>query len=225
MGGSLCLQEPVNGDSFNYNLLGVAEEPLAEDRLYFKCKARKREVCKIPVKFESPNASSQKAPTKGISKGSMEPPTNARRAFLEVQTDLPHVSGSPSFEIAGSGEYEVVVFSPVGGLMSGSITFTDPTSGAIVWYTVDIEIVSPEAEGVIEVESMVRKAASMEISLENPTRDEIIFDVEIDGDGLLGDDTYVLKPGDNTMPYELLFSPLVAGNSRGSVRFMNNDVG
>jgi hypothetical protein len=224
--GTLSLKEPTSGDAFNYQLRGLAEEPLAEDRLYFKCKARKKEVCKIPVHFESAKSSTT-APQKGHGKkGAPEPPVNTlRKIFLDVQTDLPHVSGSPTLEISGDGEYEMVVFSPVGGLMSGSITFTDSKSGAITWYTVDIEVVSPEAEGVIEVESMVRKAAAMEISLENPTRDEIIFDVEIDGDGLLGDDTYVLKPGDNTMPYELLFSPLVAGNSRGSVRFMNNEVG
>lgn len=226
--GTLTLREATTNDAFVYKLLGIAEDPLAEDKLYFKVKARKRETCEIIIP-QSLNISSN---TTAISKKLVGKPTDpkiesVKKITYNVQTDLPHVSGASSIEVyEGSITYEMIVFSPIGGLMSGAITFTNAETGEIFWYTVDIDVVSPEAEGEVEVEAMVRKAASLEISLENPSQEPIEFNVVIEGEGLLGNNVFTLPPGDSeSPPYELLYSPLREGTFYGSVRFINALVG
>ena len=66
-------------------------------------------------------------------------------------------------------------------MFSGSIIFTDIDTGALVWYTIDIIVESPEAESIINVTSEVRKAVAVEITLENPTNEDLVFAVDIDG--------------------------------------------
>ena len=39
------------------------------------------------------------------------------------------------------------------------------TIGAVVWYTVEVEVTSPQAESVIDVTAQVRKAVAVEITL------------------------------------------------------------
>ena len=87
---------------------------------------------------------------------------------------------------AVGGDYEFSVMCPISGIMSGSISFTD-SDGFTIWYTMDVEVTAPQAESTIIVESVVRKAVSVEIGLENPLAEDLIFNVNIEGDGVFGD--------------------------------------
>jgi hypothetical protein len=40
----------ADGDTFNYHLVGIAEDPLAEENLFFKCSSRKQE--KLSIKLQ-----------------------------------------------------------------------------------------------------------------------------------------------------------------------------
>jgi hypothetical protein len=204
--GSLFLKNPaVMQDSFEFKLQGVAEDPLAEDHLVFKCKARCSEVFTIQLPGVSPPK------------------------LYSIETDLTYLAGDDEILIKESGgEYKFTVNCPVGGVMSGSITFKDPASDNLLWYTITVEVTSPVAESTIAVEAEVRKAVSVEIALDNPTNDTLEFQVAIDGEGLLGDSTFFLLPNSSPLqsaPYELIYSPLRVGNFSGSIIFQNDTVG
>jgi len=202
--GSLFLKNPsIMQDSFEFKLHGVAEDPLAEDNLTFKCKARCPEVFTIKL-----------------------PPTPMAKIYT-VETDLSHLAGDDEIMIKEQGaNYEFTINCPVGGIMSGSITFKDPTSDNLIWYTVTVEVTSPVAESTISVEADVRKAVSVEIALDNPTNETLEFQVSISGEGLLGDSNFFLAPNtQQASPYELIFSPLNVGNFNGSITFQNDSVG
>lgn len=95
-----------------------------------------------------------------------------------------------------------------------------------MWYQISIEVTSPQAEDVIEVVAVVRKAAVVEISLDNPTTGALEFDVSIEGEGLIGDAKYTLAAsGENTAAYELIYSPLLSGSFSGRISFVNDRVG
>ena len=150
--------------------------------------------------------------------------------------------GAAQVEVRGGGQrYEFQFYSTKGGMFSGSIIFTDIDTGALVWYTIDIIVESPQAESIINVTAEVRKAVAVEITLENPTNEDLVFAVEIEGPGLIGESTFRLPPTvgtadyDNLTPqaqaqqkrniYELIFSPLVAGSSTGKISFTSNRMG
>lgn len=214
-------------DNFEYALVGVAEDPLAEEHLQFKCKARTRQLLSIPLK-SIPRPAGGGQPKVGPNG---QPAPQAANPVFQVQTDLPYVTGPSEIEIGSNGSvYEFSILCPVGGVISGSISFTDSTGGALLWYTVDVEVTAPLPESTIEVSSMVRKAAAVEISLENPTKELLVFTVTTEGDGLLGDSTYSLPSSSNNNNaaapfYELIYSPLLEGKFVGKISFYNQRVG
>lgn len=217
-------------DSFEFTLKGAADEPLAEDHCVFRCPARSKESFSVPLLF----LDRKKGP------GSRKGPSGPQK--FAVQTDIPCVIGASEVEVRGGGQkYDFQFFSTKGGMFSGSIIFTEVETGAIVWYTIDVIVESPQAESSIHVEAEVRKAVAVEITLDNPTNEELVFAVEIDGPGLLGETTFRLPPSvgsadyDSLTPieqaaskrnvYELVFSPLVAGSSSGRISFTSSRMG
>ena len=144
-----------------------------------------------------------------------------------IETDLPYMVGPAQVEVPPSGyNYEFGTSFPSGGLLSGSVTFTEVETGLIQWYTVEIEVSSPLAESVIDIEAVVRRAVAVEIVLENPTTEMLSFNVLIDGPGLLGDRVFTLPPGEGKgAKYELIYSPLHPGNFKGRISFSNEKVG
>ena len=192
-------------DSFEFKLRGDAEDPLAEAALVYKCRARVAEHFSIKL-----------------------PNTSGVEQVLSVETDMQYLCGAEEVTVgATGGTYDFSVNCPVGGIMTGSITFRDSNSDYMVWYTVEIEVTSPAAESTIEAEAEVRKAIAIEISLDNPTDDDLHFEVVLEGEGLLGDSTFVLRPNsaNSASAYELIYSPLKAGKFTGSITFMNDLVG
>lgn len=259
--GVLVLKETTTGDSTEYKLVGIAEEPLAEGHFNFKCLARSKEFFSIPLNLipvpkKSTITSSftkdgfasrdgRHTPEEGISRRSSAiVATNSGNIpghklssahiassapttqIFSVETDLPYVSGEAEVEVGVQGGlYTFQVMCPIGGIMSGSMTFKEIETGLLVWYTIDIEVTAPQAESLIEVEATVRKAVAVEIGIDNPTDGELEFNVQIQGEGLLGDRLYVLPARGAGGPYELIFSPLVAGNFNGRISFTNDVVG
>ena len=235
---SLANKDGEHNDHFDYALVGVADEPLAEDHLHFKCKARTRQTLSIALNSVprpagggggggavSSGAAAAKAEKRAAASSGAAQPSSGSVVF-DIQTDLPYVTGPAHIEIGSGGAvYEFSILCPVGGIMSGSISFTDPTSGALIWYTVDVEVTAPMPESTIEVAAVVRTAVAVEISLENPTKETLVFQVTTEGEGLLGDATYSLPVGQSSSFYELIYSPLIAGESVGKISFFNDRVG
>merc|ERR1719433_1449715 len=102
--------------------------------------------------------------------------------------------------------------------------FRDVTSGHFTWYTVELVTDPPKPQQSLTLTCEVRRAVAVDIQLVNPLDDVIVFEVALDGDGLLGEAEFVLAPKE-TATYELVFSPLQPSRRRGTAVFFNNVVG
>jgi hypothetical protein len=225
--GTLLLRNNDNGvvDTFSYSLLGIATDPVAEDNLTFLCKSRCLEKFLVPIKLKKSSSlagASEKKPKEAEMEG-----INSEQTLIAC-TDIPYLTGPSDVKIVnGEGMYEFNVLCPVSGLLSGSITFNDSTNKLVLWYTVDIEVSSPKEESTIHVSAVVRTAAAIELTLENPTPSPLKFNVILEGDGLIGEGTHVVNPSSagDSPSYELIYSPLIVGSFTGKIRFLNPTVG
>jgi len=188
---------------FIYKLIGTGLEPLAEDHVTLQCQARD----KITQEFEVKN-------------------TSSKVIEYNVESDLPHISGDPTIVVQGktSGVYTLSINPQLGGTYSGSVTFTDPKNNQYRWFTVEVQATSPVPEDELTIAADVRKAVSVEITLGNPLNERVEFEVVYNGEGLIGDSHFWLEPEENGV-YELIYSPLVAGNYSGSITFTNEQLG
>jgi len=147
-------------------------------------------------------------------------------ATFEVESDLVHISGPSSIQVdgRGTGEYELV-FQPLqAGQVTGCIMFRDTHTGHFTWYTVELMTLPPKPQQQLTLTCVVRQAVAVDIQLVNPLDDVVVFEVALNGDGLLGEAEFVLAPKE-TATYELVFSPLLPARTKGTAVFFNEVVG
>ena len=72
------------------------------------------------------------------------------------------------------------------GQYTGSITFYE-TPDIYIWYTVLLNTESPKATDTIELSTQIRQALAFDINLQNPLDTQVIFEVIINGEGLIGE--------------------------------------
>eukprot|EP00927_Polykrikos_kofoidii_P033789 TRINITY_DN28631_c0_g1_i1.p1 TRINITY_DN28631_c0_g1~~TRINITY_DN28631_c0_g1_i1.p1 ORF type:complete len:1661 (+),score=302.97 TRINITY_DN28631_c0_g1_i1:478-4983(+) len=199
----LTLQNQGTNETYEYDIHGVAEEPLAEEHVVIKCEAREKTQYKFTVRNHSPLTAS-----------------------FEVESDLVHISGPSSIQVQGKdqGDYELI-FQPLqAGQVTGCIMFRDVATGHFTWYTVELMTLPPKPQQVLTLNCEVRKAVAVDIQLVNPMDDVVVFEVALNGDGLLGEAEFVLAPKE-TATYELVFSPLQPSKKKGTAVFFNDLVG
>ena len=200
--GKLTLNNNTTNEVYEYDLKGIGEEPLAEDHIVLNCQARQTTVHGFEIKnlFE-------------------------KAVQYWVETDLNNVTGAEQFVVKPRDTfiYNLSITPILGGVYTGSITFYD-NEDRFIWYTVEVWTESPKPEKTLELKSFVRKAVGVEISLENPLKEPITFEVFYNGEGLLGDTSFVVEPK-RTGVYELIFSPLKTGKFAGTIGFLNEKVG
>lgn len=202
--GKLVLRNPRSNEvSFEYSLSGEGEPPLAEGHVVIRCNARDTASHNMR-----------------ITNTAKEPRTYA------VESDLAFVSGKSNILVPPheSADYEIRVTPSLGGAYTGSIYFNS-NSGEYCWYTIKVEVDSPLEESVIEISTVVRQAASARISLANPLDQAVVFDVLLQGDGLLGESKFTLQALEEAGTYEIFYTPLIAQTHSGSVAFLNDVVG
>ena len=227
--GKLVLTNLTTNETYSYSLNGVGEEPVAEDHLVVDCAARKPLVFALKV---------------GDFVGASDGDTT-----YAVQTDLRCISGPPEFVIPRRGlvEYPLQVLSPVGGTFTGAVTFTkldggkdkgrggaadgaqeassQQSDGNYYWYTVEVRASMPSPERLLAVTAQVRTAVAVAIEVGNPMEQAVTFTVELDGDGLLGDDALSVPAG-QTATYEAVYSPLVpTSGTQGAISFVHPELG
>jgi hypothetical protein len=105
----------------------------------------------------------------------------------------------------------------------GSVVFYDPEE-RFVWYMVEIKVEEPEPEQILSLETFCRKALAVEITVVNPISETTVFEVIINGDGLLGESVFHVG-GKEVGKYELLYSPLLPGEGLGSLSFVSDKTG
>jgi hypothetical protein len=201
--GDLILRNATIGDTYQYKLQGVGEEPLAEDHLVVDCKARWR--------------TKQSFMVRNVLKG--------KEVTYRVECDMQGVSGAEELVVDADGEaeYELSVMMPRGGNFTGSITFIAP-SQEYVWYTFEVNAENPPAEKSVQLRAKARTAVAADITIVNPLEEVVTFDVIMQGEGLLGAPSVALQPQESAV-YELIYSPLIAGRSIGGLIFVNDEIG
>lgn len=201
----LIFRNPVTFDYFEYELIGHGEDPMSKGNVSMKCKVREKttHIFRVTNPYED------------------------EMATFDVTTDLPEewVIGQKSFRCPPKKEvkYRLEVMPILGGIFTGSITFTDQ-KGRYQWWTITIEADSPKSEKTVDLISEVRKRVAFEVSLSNPLKQPVNYEVIISGDCLLGDGNLFLQPGE-TRQYQLIFCPLRVMNTKGSVAFVDERLG
>mmetsp|Transcript_18627 Transcript_18627/g.36432 ORF Transcript_18627/g.36432 Transcript_18627/m.36432 type:complete len:3020 (+) Transcript_18627:106-9165(+) len=200
--GKLELTNTKTTEKYTYSLLGVGTEPLAEENVVINCQARQIVEQVLPVKNYK----------------------NDECLFI-VESDLPNISGDPNVlvEANSTGEYVLRLNPQLGGTFNGSVTFMGPDN-TFTWVAVEVNAEPPLPESCLDIQTFVRKAAAVQISVTNPLNEELSFEIILQGDGLLGEPLMKLAPQETAM-YEFVFSPLVAGAQKGSVSFINEKAG
>ncbi|CAM9548186.1 unnamed protein product [Chrysoparadoxa australica] len=185
-----------------FELQGTAEEPLAEGHRVVHCVARDKVVEKFAVSNPC-----------------------AREVTYQVESDLPGISGLPTLVIPAKGvaEYELGICPMFGGTFTGSLTFALP-GGDFTWFTVELHASNPLEEDTIEISSVVHKAVSVEILLANPVDRELEFEVLLEGQGIMGEPSFVLGSCESGT-YTLYYSPLIPQDHTARIAFINQVVG
>ena len=203
--GKLVLINQITNDHYEYELNGKAEEPLSKSHILINCIARRPEKRVIEV----PN------------------PYKDRAVTYEVETDLINTEGATKFTVDAGKiyKYQLTVTPVMGGVYTGSITFfEEQDKHKYIWYTVCINTDKPRSEKTIELSTHVRKTLAFEISLSNPLKEALTYEIAIEGEGLTGDTLLNVLPL-QTCVYELRFTPLRAFKGRGSVAFIQEKLG
>jgi len=200
--GKLVLNNSATDERYVYDLSANATEPLAKDQISINCKARQPITHHFEVKNDT-----------------------AEDLQYKVESDLPHISGAKSFIVKSrqTANYELTITPQMGGVMNGSVTFTDP-AGKFQWYAVEVHADPPDPEKKLQVRAFVRKTVAIEINIQNPLNEVVEFDIDINGIGLSGDSILAVG-GKQTVVYTLLYSPLHPGNQEGGVYFSNDRLG
>ena len=234
---TLTLSNAATGESFDYDLSGVGEEPLAIETIKLMTKAR----AGLEHTLQVPRIESGKSGKKG---------SNSKSSGVEVysvESDLPCISGASELRIeAGTSVYGFHFnlyldiseytneylksgvssgvygfhFDPLeSGVYEGSLTLKSST-GEYCWFAIEAQVESPEPESVLDISAVVREAVAVEIALKNPLVDELItFDIELRGPGLSGDSNLMLEAGASAT-YAFVYSPLVHHCEEGEYEYM-----
>lgn len=200
--GKLILDIPLTGEVYEFSLKGIGEEPRAEDHIVLECQVKETSTHNIAVTNNTDGPITYRA-----------------------ESDLPNASGEPTITVPPKSKalYELVIRPFQSGLYNGAITFYDP-NGKFYWYTIEIRAQEPQPEDEKILITQCRKAIELKITVYNPFNESTTFDVTIQGKGLVGDNVFYLEPKAVGV-YELLYSPLIPGESDGAVFFVSEKTG
>jgi hypothetical protein len=200
--GKLVLDVAATGEVYEFNLRGIGEEPRAEEHIILDCRVKETSTHLIPVVNNS------------------EVPITYR-----VESDLINASGDPEITVPAKSraKYELVIRPFQSGQYTGAITFYDPLN-KFYWYTIEIRAAEPEPEDEKILMTQCRKPIELKITVFNPFAENTTFDVTIQGKGLTGDNLFFVAAKEQGV-YELVFSPLIPGESEGAIFFMSEKTG
>jgi hypothetical protein len=88
----------------------------------------------------------------------------------------------------------------------------------------NFNIQSVQIQPAIKISTVPLQAVAVKIQLVNPLDDIVTFQAVLEGEGLLGDTEFTLAPRE-TATYELVYSPLIGGRTKGQAVFINEKVG
>ena len=202
--GKLRLINLNTKELYIYTLKGKIEEPLATGCIELSnvpARQDRKEIIEIPNKFD-------------------------KDIHYTVETDLSEIiSGMSTFTVrAGSVyKYELNIRPLLGKSYFGKITFIDKRKNYL-WYTIKVDAISESLTKKIDLKSNIRKAVSLDIAVENPLNDNVIFDVEFEGEYLFSNEKEIRVEPKKTTVFTLFFEPLRIGIWNGRLRIYNERI-
>lgn len=156
----------------------------------------------------------------------MKNPYQERPVTFNVETDLMNCSGPKTITISSGGKekYEFTVQPMLCGEYTGSITFSEEEGGQYIWYTVSVVTDYPATLKTVNLTTEIRKALIYELDIENDLSESVNYEVIIAGAGLVGQPFFELK-GKSKGKYSLKYLPFRVGHTRGSICFINPQLG
>lgn len=154
--------------------------------------------------------------------------TSEKEITYNVETDLGEViSGLSRFVVRPqtSYPYDFNVKPLLGKIYFGKITFMDEKSGNYIWYTIKIEAKSQYQAQTIEMRSTIRKTVYIDICLDNPLEEYVVFNVDFEGDYLIVKEKEIRIDPLRSINYQLFFAPLRVGTWEGRVHIYNDSIG
>ncbi|XP_072178621.1 cilia- and flagella-associated protein 47-like [Diadema setosum] len=251
--GKLMMQNTDDGTEHYFNLKGEGQKPLALDHVVIECQARQKvkrliRVPNVTSKKMVYKAASDLPIITGPAAVTVLPSKEEEYAIVASPWKRGKFEGILSF-IAGSsqnlrnadedsdmssdqpdadaGRRPISGKSSVSSVGSSQQTGSrvrEETLGYRVWFSLEVKATPPPPERVIGITCAAQSASLMEVEIFNPTKEELTFDVSIEGDGLRGEPTVTLKPAQKKY-YQLVFAPAIVGKSTGSLIFQNETVG
>lgn len=199
----VTLSNPVSNEAFEYDINGIALEPLAENHMKLKLAVDEEKKINLNVRNLSEKV-----------------------ANIKVKFELHGAYGEDTFTIPtayGTDTYQLCIKPTLGGVYAGCVTFTDE-EGRYSWYTFEMESHGTKHIKQMDLVCYVRKSQIYEIDLVNPLNEETHYEVTRYGDYLDGDEVIVIEPY-STYKYELEYSPLKVSSTKGIINFTNLRLG
>ena len=90
----------------------------------------------------------------------------------------------------------------------------DPVKPFRFWYSLEIRASPPPPEKVLDVRCAVLSAVGVEITVFNPSEEEVVMNIIVEGEGVYGDPVLVLGPKQQTL-YQAKYAPTMIGMQEG----------
>jgi len=205
--GKLTLTNVTVEDRYVYNLTGIGEEPLAATHEAIQCQVWQKQEMSFTV-----------------------PPIGP--GVIRVESDMPYITGPGTIELeAGQqGTVTLTVCPKLSGIYSGSVTFTAPEKEGsdkepeYAWHTMEVVASPGDPIQTLDVATELRKMVGMDIPISNPISKPIEFEVQIVGEGLMGE-RFIRLGASEASEYELIYAPLSPGISHAAITFTNQEAG
>lgn len=203
--GTLTIKNHVTEEIFEYYLKGYTDLPLAEAKLEFTCNAKEEQQQTISIKNRSSKDITYRIETD----------------LADILTGLERVTIKPNTSL----NYIITIKTLLGKVYFGKISFIDESnSDNMIWYTIKITSKSVYSVNDITILSLVRKTSFVELSINNPTNSDVIFNIDYEGDYLTGEKEMFIKKKQEAN-YKLFFSPAKLGTFFGKLHIYNDTVG
>lgn len=149
-----------------------------------------------------------------------------RKRELYPQHAATRRAGRESVSVApGSSELYKLHFVPLrSGVFTGTVTFSDASTGQYIWFTLECRASDASEIDTIEVIAAVRSAVEIAVPVSNPSNSRLVMRAIYGHASLVGPPSLVLEPRASE-PFRFFFAPLIAGETDTSLKLVHESCG
>ncbi|KAJ3074529.1 Cilia- and flagella-associated protein 47 [Podochytrium sp. JEL0797] len=201
--GLLTLSNMQTAQKYIYHLRGIGQEPLPEESREIECIARET----VTESFLLHNSTDQDIE-------------------YDVLTDLPNFATNPTLVVpARSTTRHSIQFRPIKvGTHLQLVTFVNRLDQSYIWFILSLQVQPSPCIEVVSMKTTARTAVVADIVIVNPFEKEMVYQVGIVGEGLVGDKEIRIQ-ANSEETYLLTYAPLLGKKSTGSLIFNNDEIG